>query len=220
MEHEVYEEFGLETAWLDDRPNTISIARSYLEKRNFLIHVSTNIEEAENWIFQNGYDLLLIDLNFDEGERDGADLIQELRDSEKSIVTVPVSAFLTDYKNSLPMEIFSRAIDKASLGTEDGLEEMRKNILSQTKGGKIRVIERCFGFVEEVCGDDVIVGIEMPDKTVEKRIFSQSILNKGAIGNPSRFLEVTTVERKRGNGISLATVCKWLTNPEKFEEEN
>jgi CheY-like chemotaxis protein len=216
METKMFEELGLETAWLEHEPDTISKAKSYLEERNFIIHVSTKVEETEDWILQNGYDLLLTDLHFGEGETDGPDLIRTLRESEKRIITVPVSAYLKDYRRTLKKissDLPSRSIDKATLETLDGLESMRRLLLAQTNGGRIRILERCPGFVDKENEDEVFVCVEMPNKRTEKRIFSKKMLYKTTIGTPGKFLEITTVERQRANGVVLQTVCKWLHEP-------
>lgn len=215
MSTEQSTELGLEVAWFEDKPDTIASVRSYLEDRNFVIHQNDDPDEIEEWVVGNGYDVLLSDLDC-HGGRDGAHLIDGIRGSSKSIPIIPVSAYLGIYEKSLKEmseDIFNCAIDKATLDTSKGIEDMRHRILEQTNGGRIRVIERCVGFVEEEDNKNLIVYIELPDKSVQKRAFPKEQMNGMIVGTPSLFLEITTVHRRRANGLVLETICKWLAEP-------
>ncbi len=207
-------EFGVEVAWWEHDINSVNHAKSCLERQNFIIHLSEDVDEIESWVCRNGYDVLLTDLHT-EGERGGTELIQGVLKSSKRIPIIPVSSYLGNYEAQLRKispELAEIGFDKTRLKEPSGIEEIRQKILDNTNGGKIKVVERCFGFVEETIGEEIIICVQLPDKTEDKKTFQKDLLDKVAIGEPSKFLEITTVERIRGNGMTLETIFKWLQN--------
>lgn len=211
MTTEYGDSLGLETAWLDNELDTIVEAKSYLEECNFVVHVSPDADEIETWVLQNGYDVLLTDLRL-EGDRMGTDLIKSLVGSEKQIAIFPVSAYLNDFARHLrriPKAIHERAIDKTALRGEAGFSELRRAILKCVPG-KIRVVERCVGFVDREVDGDVEVCVKMPDGSIQKRVFIRDRLYDITVGRPGTYLELVTFERQRGSCLELKTICKWV----------
>lgn len=204
---------GLEVAWLEDRPHEIARIRSYLEERNFVVHLSTDVDEMLGWVGSNSYDLLLVDLRF-PGARGGLEFVSELKGSGLHIV--PVTGYLGQYEKRLRRilpEAVDRAIDKGTLGGLEGLEEMRRGLLAQANGGKIEIIERCRGFTDEEPGDIIRVSVKLDDGSLRTVEVPKSRLFESTIGTPTGFLELTTLQRAKSGGVVMQTICKWLSPP-------
>lgn len=216
----VCSDFGLETAWLDDEPETIADAVSYLEKRQFVVHVSTSVEKLETWVLNNGYDAVLVDLYMPEQERNGVDLIRELRGASKHIPIIPVSHYLRDYKRDLRKLECRECVDKQQFEEENGLERLRTLLLEQCNGGRIRVIERVYGFVEKETDTSVVVRAKLPDGKVTSTTIEKDTIQRLGFGEPSGFLEITTVERRRGDAVAFQTLMRWLHGPEDAQGES
>jgi len=212
---------GLKAAWLDDEPDTVAKAVSYLEERNFVMYVTDNIDEFEGWICNNGYDVALTDLFMPRRERQGDDVIRELVGAGMSKPIVAVSAYIKEFFD--PMEQLSKLVtvpivDKDTFARPSGLEKFRRLLVNQAGGGKIRVVERVIGYVKEEVGSNVVVSIKLPNGDREDVLFQKETLLMLGTGRQEKYLEIETVERIHGNRLLQETLLKWVSGPTSLRQ--
>ena len=154
-----------------------------------------------------------MDLDIPGSERTGADLINELVESGKPSLIIPVTEYLDEFSDELPKEVRQRAIEKSSLEDEDGPERLRSHILDHMGCGKVKVIERAVGYVKEDVGESIIIRVKLPDGSPSERVFNKQQLHAMGIGMSGKFVEITTIQRQRGEGIAFQTTLRWLPSP-------
>jgi len=208
------ESLGLKAAWLDDEPDSVAKAVSYLERKNFVMYVTDDIDEYEGWIRNNGYDVALTDLFMPRRDRQGDDVIRELLGAGLRKPIIAVSGYLKEFID--PLEELSEVItvvDKETFSQPTGLENFRRLLVDKVGGGRIRVVERVIGYVKEVVGNDVVVSIRLPTGDRENVLFQkQTLLTLGA-GRIEKYLEIETVESLHGNRVMQETLLKWVEGP-------
>lgn len=207
------EDLGLEVVWLEDEPETIHRAATYLEANNFVVHVC-DMQDAESLVSNNGHDLILADLHMPGKDRDGLAFLTALEGRQRALTAIPVSQYLRDYKDRLPEDLLKRAFDKRKLHEQGGLETFRKVLLDQAGGGKLRVLERVIGYVYQELEQQIVIRIKHPDGRRESRVMRKEDLVQRAIGRRTRFFELVTLERVKGNGFSLQSIFRWVSEPQ------
>jgi len=210
------EDLGLKAVWLDDELDTVAKAVSYLERRNFVVYVTEDIDEFEGWVCNNGYDVALTDLYMPRRDRQGDDVIRELVGAGLRKPIVAVSAYLKDFIN--PMKKLSelvavQTVDKDTFAQPSGLENFRRLLVNKAGGGRIRVVERVIGYVKEEVGSNVVVSIRLPSGDQEDVLFQKETLLMLGVGRKERYLEIETVERIHGDRVLQETLLKWVSGP-------
>lgn len=208
------EDLGLVLAWLEDNPDTIQKVVKYLEERNFVINITGDIEEFQAWISENSIDSLLIDLVL-QGQRDGVQVISELLGRGINTPIFPISAYIKGYRDDLK-EVSDRfetdAIDKEMFDKARGLGKLRKLLLKRAGGGKIRVIERSIGYIEEMDkkNNKVVLRMKLPKGERACMELDMDVLSRLGSGKPEWGLEIKTVERKHAGGVKVQTFFRWV----------
>ena len=211
------EEEGLVVAWLEDNPDTIERVVQYLESRNFVINITKDIKKFQSWVLGNSIDSLLVDVVLTGHQRTGVQVINELHGSGVHVPIFPVSAYLDDYYEELVElsdDFKERSVDKRMFDETIGIEKMRQLLLEGSGGGKIKVIERTIGYIEEEDKKhgNVIVRVEFPNGERGRMELRKEVLAKLGSGETEWGLEIKTVERKHADGIKLQTFFRWLRN--------
>ena len=213
------ETLGLKAAWLDDELDTVAKAVSYLERMNFVMYVTDDIDQFQDWVCKNGYDVALTDLYMPRRERQGDDVIRELIGAGVRKPIIAVSAYLREFID--PLESLSGIIkvptvDKETFSESDGLESFRRILVDQAGGGKIRVVERVIGYVKEEVGSNVVITLQLPNGDREDVLFQKQTLLRLGTGKKERYLEIETIERIQGNRIQMETLLKWVSGPTRL----
>jgi hypothetical protein len=204
----------LQLTWLEDEPGSIADAVGFLEVRNFVVNVTTQIATAKQLVVGNACDAFLTDLDISGDDRDGVDLILELEGTRKvRMPIIPVTQYLAEFREELRDTCAAQPIEKASLGNDAGRQHLADCILGMAGGGRIRVLERAVGYVLDDVGDSVIARVELPDGATEKMMFRKRHFFEVGIGRPSTLFEITTVERLRGGVYHVETLLRWLPGP-------
>lgn len=76
--------------FLEDDPIIADIVNEYLEDKNYKVDYAFDIDEAQNFIEQNTYDLFLFDVNVPSGN--GFSLLQDLRDNKINTPAIFITA--------------------------------------------------------------------------------------------------------------------------------